>query len=62
MSDIIKVPGNIYTVSSIKTESLINFETYKLKVRSVNGDWKSPWSDEKQELQNHRQNQLLQTM
>lgn len=47
MSDIIKVPGNIYTVSSIKTESLINFETYKLKVRSVNGDWKSPWSDEK---------------
>ncbi|MFG6327988.1 MAG: M60 family metallopeptidase [Lachnospiraceae bacterium] len=42
----IKVPGNKYTVSSINNESLINFETYTLKVRSVNGGWKSPWSKE----------------
>ncbi len=42
----IKVPGNKYTVSSINDEKLVNFETYTLKVRSVNGDWKSPWSEE----------------
>lgn len=46
MSDTVKVPGNSYIASSIQTESLINFETYKVKVRSVNGDWKSPWSNE----------------
>lgn len=40
----IKVPGNKYTVDSINGESLINFKTYTLKVRSVNGSWKSPWS------------------
>lgn len=42
----IKVPGNKYTVSSINDEKLVNFATYTLKVRSVNGDWKSPWSEE----------------
>lgn len=46
MEDIIKVPGNKYVVSNIQEANLINFETYTLKVRSVNGDWKSPWSDE----------------
>ena len=42
----IKVPGNKYTLSSINDEKLVNFATYTLKVRSVNGDWKSPWSEE----------------
>ena len=44
--DIVKVTGNSYTVTSIKDEKIINFETYTFKVRSVNGDWKSPWSGE----------------
>lgn len=44
--DTIQVPGNKYVVSSIKDKKLVNFEKYILKVRSVNGDWKSPWSDE----------------
>ncbi len=45
-NDTVKVSGDSYIASSIQTESLINFETYKIKVRSVNGDWKSPWSNE----------------
>lgn len=44
--DIVKVSGNSYTVISIKKMPIINFETYTFKVRSVNGDWKSPWSEE----------------
>lgn len=46
INDTIKVTGNQYIISAIKNESLINFEKYTIKVRSVNGDWKSPWSDE----------------
>lgn len=46
MEDTIKVPGNKYIASSINDEKLVNFEKYTLKVRSVNGDWKSPWSEE----------------
>lgn len=46
VSQIISVQSNSYTVSMINNASLLNFETYTLKVRSVNGDWKSPWSAE----------------
>ena len=46
INDTVKVTGNSCIISSIQTESLVNFECYKVKVRSVNGDWKSPWSDE----------------
>lgn len=33
-------------VSSINNKSLINYKTYTVKVRSVNGTWRSPWSEE----------------
>ncbi len=46
INDTVKVSGNSCILSTIQAESLKNFETYKVKVRSVNGDWKSPWSNE----------------
>lgn len=42
---IISVTGSEYTISAINNKSLTNKETYSIKVRSVNGDWKSPWSE-----------------
>lgn len=45
-SQIISVAENTYTISAINDESLINFEEYTIKVRSVNGDWRSQWSKE----------------
>jgi len=45
-TQIIPVSSNTYTISAINDFSLVNFKTYTIKVRSVNGDWKSPWSEE----------------
>lgn len=44
--DTIKVTGNQYIASAIENQPLVNFEKYTIKVRSVNGSWKSPWSGE----------------
>lgn len=45
-SQVISVTGNTYTISMINNADLINYKEYTIKVRSVNGDWKSPYSDE----------------
>lgn len=43
---IIRVSDNTHTISAIRNQSLKNYETYTVKVRSVNGDWSSQWSEE----------------
>ncbi len=37
--------ANTITVSGLGGGELVNNDIYKVKVRSVNGDWKSPWSE-----------------
>lgn len=44
-SQIISVTGTSYTITAINNKELVNKKTYTVKVRSVNGDWKSQWSD-----------------
>ncbi len=44
-TQIVRVSKTQHRISSINDKSLKNFEKYTLKVRSVNGDWSSPWSD-----------------
>lgn len=44
-TQIVRVSGTQHRISSINDKSLKNFERYTLKVRSVNGDWSSPWSE-----------------
>lgn len=46
-TQIIAVSDTSYDVSSINQKNLVNYKEYTLKVRSVNGDWKSPWSEAK---------------
>lgn len=46
-TQIVRVSGTQHRVSSINDKKLVNFAEYKVKVRSVNGDWSSPWSEEK---------------
>lgn len=43
---IVRVEDTECKLTSINNKSMMNFEKYTVKVRSVNGDWKSPWSDE----------------
>lgn len=43
----VRVSKNTHTITSIHNHSLKNYETYTVKVRSVNGDWSSQWSKEK---------------
>lgn len=43
-TEIIKVSNNKHDISSIHNKSLVNYKEYTVKVRSVNGSWKSPWS------------------
>ncbi len=45
VSEIFKTNKTSHAVSSISNKNLQNYKEYSLKVRSVNGDWKSPWSD-----------------
>ena len=44
-TQVIYVPGTEYLVVSINEYSLKNFTPYTVRVRSVNGEWSSPWSD-----------------
>ncbi|MCI8307612.1 MAG: hypothetical protein HFH14_06130 [Lachnospiraceae bacterium] len=46
-TQIVRVDGTSQKLSSINDKPMKNFEKYTVKVRSVNGDWRSPWSDEK---------------
>lgn len=46
-SQIIAVSDTSCEISSINQKNLVNYKEYTLKVRSVNGDWKSPWSEAK---------------
>lgn len=41
---ITRVGNTTHMISSINGSKLKNFVEYKIRVRSVNGDWKSPWS------------------
>ena len=41
-----KTTKNSITISQYNNNKLKNGETYKVKVRSVNGSWKSPFSEE----------------
>ncbi len=45
-TQIVRVSNITHTISSINDKPLLNFEKYKIKARSVNGDWSSPWSNE----------------
>lgn len=46
-TQIVRVDGTSQKLISINDKPMKNFEKYTVKVRSVNGDWRSPWSDEK---------------
>ncbi|MEY8517754.1 M60 family metallopeptidase [Lachnospiraceae bacterium 29-84] len=46
-SQIIRVSNTQQIVTSINDKSLVNYGEYTVKVRSVNGEWCSPWSAEK---------------
>ena len=46
-TQIISVPNTQHTISAIHDKPMVNFGEYTMKVRSVNGDWRSPWSEEK---------------
>lgn len=45
-SQIVRVSGTQHRIGSINDNPLKNFAEYKIKVRSANGDWRSPWSEE----------------
>lgn len=42
----VRTSGTEHTFVSINNNDLINYNEYKIKVRSVNGEWHSPWSNE----------------
>lgn len=44
-TQIIPVSGTSCEISGIQDKNLVNFADYTIKVRSVNGDWSSPWSN-----------------
>ncbi len=44
-SQVIAVSDTSCEIASINQKNLVNYKEYTLKVRSVNGDWKSPWSE-----------------
>lgn len=44
--EIVRVADTMHHFVAINNAELKNFSTYTIKVRSVNGDWKSPWSEE----------------
>lgn len=46
-SQVVRVANTQHRISSINDKSLKNYGRYTIRVRSVNGDWKSPWSEEK---------------
>lgn len=46
-TQIVSVSNTQHVISSIHDKPMVNFGEYTIKVRSVNGDWRSPWSEEK---------------
>ncbi len=46
-TQIISTSDASYSVTSINNKNMVNNKDYTLKVRSVNGDWRSPWSEAK---------------
>ena len=42
---IVRVADTTHRIASINGKKLKNYGEYTIKVRSVNGDWTSPWSD-----------------
>lgn len=44
--EVVRVADTMHHFVSINNAELKNFSEYTIKVRSVNGDWKSPWSEE----------------
>lgn len=44
-SELYRVTGNSISVSSFGTSELVNGTTYSARVQSVNGAWRSGWSD-----------------
>lgn len=47
-NQVVRISGTSHTVVSVNDESLMNFAGYTVKVRSVNGEWTSGWSNEVQ--------------
>ncbi len=45
VKDIVPAKGNLLTVQSFKQEKLVNGKTYKVRVQSSNGDWRSGYSE-----------------
>lgn len=45
-TEIYKVTGNAFMLTSFGGKKLVNGTTYTVKVRSVNGTWRSPYCDE----------------
>ena len=45
-TQVVRVAGTQHMIGSLNDGKMMNFEEYKVKVRSVNGDWCSPWSEE----------------
>ncbi len=45
-TQIVRVSGTQHRIGSINDKPLKNYGKYTIKVRSVNGDWASPWSNE----------------
>ncbi len=43
-TQVVRVGGSPHTIVSINDKSLINYNNYTIRVRSVNGEWSSPWS------------------
>ncbi len=41
----LRLSATSHTVTSINDGELLNFQTYTVKVRSVNGEWSSPWAE-----------------
>lgn len=45
-TQIVGTSATSHTFTTIKDKNLINNEIYTIKIRSVNGDWRSEWSEE----------------
>lgn len=45
-TQIFRASDSVFAISSINDQKMLNYETYRIRVRSVNGGWKSPWSAE----------------
>ncbi len=44
-TQIIRVLNTPHTISAINDKPLYNYRDYKIRIRSVNGEWSSPWTE-----------------